>query len=82
MSKSVEECHICGTCWWEKCSNDADYTMDVELKDRRGKVIYDGKIDLCGGHTRHVHATRGQQLSISPVAIEQAKSLRTARVSR
>ena len=70
---------VCGKCWWIDCGQDADYTMDVELKDRLGKVIYDGKVDLCGGHTRYIHSTHGQHLSINPIAIEQAKALREAR---
>lgn len=74
-------CHICGDCWWVHCPNDADYTMDVELKRRDGKVWYDGKIELCGGHTRYVHETNGNHLSLNPLAIEQANALKKTKVT-
>ena len=68
------DCFICGMCWWQDCPNDADYTMDVQLK-RKGTQIYDGKVQLCGGHTRLVHSNGGR-MDLKPQAIEQANSLK------
>ena len=64
-----DECFICGTCWWTGCQNDADYTMDVELK-RHGRLVYSGKVDLCAGHTRF--AGGSGSLNIGWAALEQA----------
>lgn len=72
-----EGCHICGTCWWTDCDNDADYAMDVDLK-RKGLPLYSGKVDLCAGHTRLAHA-QGGRLDLNWLAIEQALSLAKVR---
>ena len=70
-------CHICGTCWWVHCENDADYSMDVALK-RHGKPLYDGKIELCAGHARLAHERNGR-LDLNWLAVEQAVALTKAR---
>lgn len=69
-------CHICGKCWWVSCENDADYTLDVSLK-RRGKPLYDGKVELCAGHTQ-LAADRQGRLNLNWLAIEQAIGLQKA----
>jgi hypothetical protein len=70
-------CHICGTCWWVGCENDADYSLDVALK-RHGKPLYDGKVELCAGHTQLAHERNGR-LDLNWLAIEQARSLAKAK---
>lgn len=66
-------CHICGTCWWVNCENDADYALDVALK-RQGKPLYSGKIELCTGHTHLAHERNGR-LDLNWDAVEQAVAL-------
>ena len=78
MAKSRDGCHICGGCWWVDCENEADYTMDVSLR-RHGAPLYDGKVDLCAGHTRLVHSNGGR-LDLDWTAVEQAKALVKVRV--
>lgn len=75
-----DECHVCGTCWWVDCPNDADYEMDVDLK-RNGLPLYSGTVDLCGGHTRQAHSNGGQ-LSLNWLAVEQALALQKERGRR
>lgn len=74
-------CHICGKCWWTDCENDADYTHDVHLKDRVTRAtLFDGKIELCAGHTRYVQSTQGRYgMNINPLAIGQANALKESR---
>lgn len=78
MINKTDGCHICGTCWWEGCDNDADFAMDVDLK-RRGLPLYSGKIDLCAGHTRYVYENGGR-LDLNWMAIEQALARQKERV--
>lgn len=75
--KRKDGCHICGTCWWVDCENDADYAMDVDLK-RKGIPLYSGRIELCGGHTRQAHANGGR-LDLNWTAVEQAIARKKAR---
>jgi hypothetical protein len=72
-----DDCHICGRCWWVHCTNDADYTMDVDLK-RRGLPLYSGRVELCGGHARLTHSNGGR-LDLNWLAVEQALALEKAR---
>jgi hypothetical protein len=64
------DCHICGTCWWVDCANDADYAIDVALK-RKNLPLYNGRVDLCAGHYRLAYSRNGR-LNLNWVAIEQA----------
>jgi hypothetical protein len=73
-----DDCHICGTCWWVDCENDADYSMDVDLK-RHGLPLFSGRIELCGGHARFAR-TRGGRLELNWLAIEQAIARQKDRV--
>jgi hypothetical protein len=73
----IEECAVCGECWWSGCKLSADYTLDVDLK-RNGSPIFSGGVDLCAGHTRFAHSNGGR-LNLKPVAIEQANALQKAR---
>jgi hypothetical protein len=72
----AEPCHICGTCWWVDCDNDADYSIDVDVAKRHGDpVFYSGKVDLCGGHFR-VARDKGGRLNLNWLAVEQALAAR------
>lgn len=63
-------CHICGTCWWVHCENDADYVLrQVEVK-RHMLPVYTGDVELCAGHS--AVATRERRLDLNWVALEQA----------
>ena len=64
------DCHICGTCWWVDCPNDADYAIDVDLK-RNGLPLYSGKVELCAGHSGQAQ-TNGGRLDLNWLAVEQA----------
>ena len=73
MAEKKEKCWVCGSCWWVSCPNDADYTMDVDLR-RNGLPLYSGKVDLCGGHARLVHKNGGH-MDLNWEAIAQALAL-------
>lgn len=75
---SDTKCYICGDCYWVGCGNDADYQMDVDLK-RNGLPLYSGKIELCDGHTKQVHANGGR-LYLKWEAVEQALALKAQKV--
>lgn len=69
-----QDCHICGTCWWVDCPNDADYVMrEVEVK-RHKLPVYTGDIELCSGHAEV--ATRERRLDLNWLALEQALALK------
>jgi hypothetical protein len=51
--------------------------MDVALK-RHGKPLYDGKVELCGGHTRLAQERNGR-LDLNWLAIEQAIAMKLTR---
>lgn len=72
------KCYVCGDCWWVGCENDADYSMDVDLK-RKGLPLYSGKVELCGGHTTQVHQNGGR-MDLKWEAVEQALSLLKVRI--
>lgn len=76
----MDDCHICGDCWWVKCGQPADFSIDVDLK-RRGTLIYSGNVDLCAGHEAFVRMNGGR-LDLEPLAIEQANAIKTMRVTR
>lgn len=75
------KCHVCGSCWWVSCSNDADYARDVDLRLKRsiglGDLVYSGKVELCAGHTRQSFAENRMDLNWD--ALEQAVALQEAR---
>lgn len=73
-----DDCHICGTCWWVNCTNDADYELDVVLK-RHGQVAYDGAVDLCAGHLDY--ASRTGHVNVDWIALEQALARQASRVN-
>lgn len=67
-----DPCHICGTCWWTDCDNDADETVHVELKQvRNGLPVFDGGVDLCAGHARWAESQNGR-MNLKWEAIHQA----------
>jgi hypothetical protein len=66
---SKDDCHICGKCYWHDCPNEADFTVDVDLK-RHGLPLYSGGVDLCAGHYRF--ARRGNHMDLNWMAVEQA----------
>lgn len=72
----VEPCHICGKCWWVDCENDADYAIDVSLKRHQAFIMYEGKVDLCGGHYRLAVERKGR-LNLNWKAIEQAVAVKS-----
>lgn len=78
MPQSSERCFICGMCYWTDCKNDADYRHDVVLK-RAGKTIFDGEVELCGGHTRF--AQQSGHVNVRWEALEQALALQASRAS-
>lgn len=79
LDRAVDDCYICGDCWWIDCPNPADYSMDVDLK-RHGRPLFSGKVDICHGHYVLVHANGGR-LDLKPLALEQAKAVQRAKIS-
>lgn len=73
-------CAVCGRCWWFDCPNDADYSIDVDLK-RNGLPLYSGSVDLCGGHTRFAQRNGGR-LDLNWDAVEQALALQMEKGSK
>lgn len=71
-----DDCHICGTCWWNDCPNDGDVELeDVTISYRSPSALHAslvkvGTLDLCGGHYRQWKADG--RLNLKWVAIEQA----------
>lgn len=71
-----QDCHICGVCYWQDCTNDADNEIhDATISYRSPSLAHPalvkvGTIDLCGGHFRQWQADG--RLNLKWVAIEQA----------
>jgi len=65
-----DDCFICGTCWWSKCLEPADFEMDVDVKRNHG-IIYSGVVDLCHSHAKYA-VSSGGHLNLKWEALEQA----------